>query len=257
MNVLLIAPQFPDTFWSFSFALRFIGKKAAFPPLGLLTVAAMLPDEFNKRVLDLNVYRFTEDDLSWADMVFVGGMAIQRKSANTIISRCKQRGLPIIAGGPLFTAEPEEFEDVDHLVLDEAELTLPRFLEDLKAGHPKKIYKANEFCNLDLTPMPSWKLINIKKYASMSIQFSRGCPFNCDFCNVTSLFGHKPRIKATQQIIDELNQMYDLGWRGNIFFVDDNFIGNKQYIKKHLLPALIEWRKGKRGCVFLRKPRLI
>jgi radical SAM superfamily enzyme YgiQ (UPF0313 family) len=251
MNVLLIYPKFPDTFWSFSYALPFIGKKAAFPPLGLLTVASMLPEQFQKRLVDVNVDRLTDDDLSWADMAFIGGMAVQRDSAKKIIARCKQIGLKVIAGGPLFTAEPDEFGEVDHLVLGEAELTLPPFLEDLKNGRPKKIYRASGFCDLHQTPFPLWDLIRIKKYASMSIQFSRGCPFNCEFCNVTALFGRRSRLKTPQQIISELDRIYASGWRSSIFFVDDNFIGNKVYLKKHLLPALIDWRKDKKGCVFL------
>jgi radical SAM superfamily enzyme YgiQ (UPF0313 family) len=250
MNVLLIYPKFPDTFWSFKYALKFIRKKSAFPPLGLLTVSAMLPDEYSRRLVDVNVDDLTDDDLSWADLAFIGGMTIQRDSAKKIIARCKAKSLKVIAGGPLFTAEPDAFEEVDHLVLDEAELTLPPFLEDLGNGHPKKIYRATGFCDLHHTPLPSWDLINIKKYASMSIQFSRGCPFNCDFCNVTVLFGHKPRLKSVQQVIAELDRIYDEGWRSDIFFVDDNFIGNRRYIKTELLPALIEWRKDKKGCVF-------
>jgi radical SAM superfamily enzyme YgiQ (UPF0313 family) len=250
MNVLLIYPKFPDTFWSFSYALRFIGKKAAFPPLGLLTVAALLPDEFQKRLVDVNVDRLTDEDLSWADMVFIGGMAVQRNSAKNIIARCKQIGLRVVAGGPLFTSEPDAFKEVDHLVLDEAERTLLTFLEDLKNGCAKKIYRASGFCNIHHTPIPSWDLIRMKKYASMSIQFSRGCPFNCEFCNVTTLFGHRARMKTPLQVISELDRMYDSGWRSNIFFVDDNFIGNKPYLKTQLLPALIEWRKDKKGCVF-------
>ena len=250
MNVLLIYPKFPDTFWSFAYALRFIGKKAAFPPLGLLTVAALLPDEFQKRLVDVNVDCLTDDDLSWADMAFIGGMAVQRKSAKQIIARCNASNLKVVAGGPLFTSEPDEFKEVDHLVLDEAERTLPSFLEDLKDGRPKKIYRASGFCDLRHTPIPSWHLIRTTKYASMSIQFSRGCPFNCEFCNVTALFGHRPRLKTPQQIISELDRIYASGWRSSIFFVDDNFIGNKGYLKTHLLPALIEWRKDKKGCVF-------
>jgi len=250
MNVLLIYPRFPDTFWSFTYALKFIRKKAANPPLGLLTVAAMLPDEFHRRVIDINVEGLTDEDLAWADLAFIGAMAVQRDSAKQIIARCQATGVKVIAGGPLFTAEPDAFEEVDHLVLDEAELTLPCFLEDLKSGHLKKIYRAAGFCDLHQTPSPAWDLIDMKKYASMSIQFSRGCPFNCDFCNVTVLFGHRPRLKSAQQVTAELDRMYDSGWRGNIFFVDDNFIGNKQYLKTSLLPALIEWRKGKKGCVF-------
>jgi radical SAM superfamily enzyme YgiQ (UPF0313 family) len=250
MNILLIYPKFPETFWSFTYALSFIGKKAAFPPLGLLTVASLLPANWPKRLVDLNVERLTDKDLLWADMAFIGGMAVQRKSAEQIIARCNASNLKMVAGGPLFTSEPDEFKAVDHLVLDEAELTLPAFLADLQNGAPKKIYRASGFCDLGDTPDPSWDLVKMKRYASMNIQFSRGCPFNCEFCNVTTLFGHRPRIKTPEQIISELDRIYASGWRSSIFFVDDNFIGNKGYLKTHLLPALIEWRKNRKGCVF-------
>lgn len=250
MNILLIYPKFPETFWSFTYALSFIGKKAAFPPLGLLTVAALLPGEWSKRLVDVNVESLTDKDLAWADMVFVGGMAVQRESAVQIITRCKTAKLTVVAGGPLFTSEPDEFSEVDHLVLDEAELTLPVFLEDLNNGCPKKIYRADGFCDLSDTPVPLWELIKTKRYASLNIQFSRGCPFNCEFCNVTVLFGHRPRIKTPAQIIAELDRIYATGWRSSIFFVDDNFIGNKSYLKTNLLPALIEWRQDKKGCIF-------
>jgi radical SAM superfamily enzyme YgiQ (UPF0313 family) len=250
MNALLIYPKFPDTFWSFTYALRFIGKKSAFPPLGLLTVAALLPADWNKRLVDVNVDSLTDNDLLWADMAFIGGMAVQRKSAKQIINRCIAMNLKVVAGGPLFTAEPDAFAEVDHLVLDEAESTLPAFLSDLQNGQPEKVYRASGFCNLWDTPLPFWDLIKTKRYASMSIQFSRGCPFNCEFCNVTALFGHRPRIKTPQQVIAELDRIYASGWRSSIFFVDDNFIGNKAYLKTHLLPALIKWRNGKKGCVF-------
>jgi radical SAM superfamily enzyme YgiQ (UPF0313 family) len=211
---------------------------------------ALLPDEFQKRLVDVNVESLKNDDFSWADLAFVGGMAVQRESAKRIIAQCKAHGLKVVGGGPLFTAEPDEFEDVDHLVLDEAELTLPLFLEDLKNGHPKRIYRASGFCDLHHTPIPSWSLISMKNYVSMSVQFSRGCPFNCEFCNVTVLFGHRPRLKTSEQVIEELDRIYEAGWRSSIFFVDDNFIGNRGYLKKELLPALIEWRKDKKGCVF-------
>ncbi len=250
MKALLIYPKFPDTFWSFKYALRFIRKKASLPPLGLLTVASLLPENWPKRLIDLNVENLSDRHLAWADMAFIGGMAVQRKSAKQIIARCKDAGVRVVAGGPMFTAEPDEFREVDHLVLDEAELTLPAFLKDLADNHPKKIYRASRFCDIHRTPVPSWDLVKMKKYASMSIQFSRGCPFNCEFCNVTVLFGHRPRLKTPEQVIAELDRIYDTGWRSGIFFVDDNFIGNKQYLKKQLLPALIRWRKGKKGCVF-------
>jgi len=250
MNALLVYPQFPDTFWSFKHALTFIRKKAALPPLGLLTLGAMLPEKWSKRLVDVNVRPLTEKDLAWADIVFISAMVVQRESARETISRCKSAGLTVVAGGPLFTSENESFDDVDHFVLNEAELTLPQFLADLEKGQARPIYEATGFCNIRKTPIPMWELADLKRYASMSIQFSRGCPFNCEFCNVTSLFGHRPRIKSAEQVTLELDALYNTGWRGQIFFVDDNFIGNKKYLKNRLLPALIEWQKGKKGVPF-------
>jgi radical SAM superfamily enzyme YgiQ (UPF0313 family) len=246
----MVYPQYPDTFWSFKYALRFIRKKAALPPLGLLTIGAMLPEKWPIKLIDLNVSKLTDEDLTWADMVFVSAMAIQRASAREIISRCKDSGIRVVAGGPLFTSEYEQYQDVDHFILNEAELTLPPFLADIEKGKAKRVYQDSSFCDIQKTPPPKWELINLKHYASVGIQFSRGCPFNCDFCNITALFGHRPRIKGAEQIIAELDGLYNLGWRGSLFFVDDNFIGNKGYLKNHLLPALIQWRKGKKGLPF-------
>ena len=172
MKTLLIYPEFPDTFWSFKHALKFIRRRAALPPLGLLTIGAMLPKAWTKKVVDLNVTKLTEKDLLWADYAFISGMVVQRESARKIIARCKEAGLKIIAGGPLFTSESDEFEDVDHFVLNEAELTLPPFLEDLEKGCAQRIYKTSEFCDVRKTPAPMWELIDLKHYASMSIQFS-------------------------------------------------------------------------------------
>ena len=250
MRVLLIYPEFPDTFWSFKHALKFIHKRAAYPPLGLLTVAAMLPEKWPKRLVDLNVRKITENDLDWADCAFISAMVVQRESARQIIARCKRAGLKVVAGGPLFTTEFEDFEDVDHFVLNEAELTLPPFLEDLERGCAKRVYETSEFCDIKKTPAPMWELVDMKRYAAMSVQFSRGCPFNCEFCNITVLLGHKPRIKTAEQITSELDTLYNLGWRGQVFFVDDNFIGNKKYLKTQLLPALARWQEGKRGLPF-------
>jgi radical SAM superfamily enzyme YgiQ (UPF0313 family) len=250
MKVLLIYPEFPDTFWGFKYALKFIRKRAAYPPLGLLTVGAMVPNEWPKRLVDLNVATLTEKDLAWADVVFISAMAVQRESARETIARCKKAGLKVVAGGPLFTSEYQDFEEVDHFVLNEAELTLPDFLSDLEKGDARRIYKTSGFCDIRETPAPLWELADLRRYASMSVQFSRGCPFNCEFCNVTALFGHQARIKSVEQIIDELDTLYNLGWRGQVFFVDDNFIGNKSYLKTQLLPALIEWQKGKKGIPF-------
>ena len=250
MKILLIYPEFPDTFWSFKHALKFIHKKAASPPLGLLTVGAMLPEEWPKRLVDVNVTKLTEKDLAWADIAFISAMVAQRESARQTISRCKEAGLKVVAGGPLFTSEYEQFEEVDHFVLNEAELTLPNFLTDLEQGCARRVYETSEFSNIQETPAPMWELANLKRYASMNIQFSRGCPFDCEFCNVTTLFGHRPRTKTTEQIIGELDALYSLGWRGQMFFADDNFIGNKKYLKTQLLPALIKWQKGKTGIPF-------
>jgi radical SAM superfamily enzyme YgiQ (UPF0313 family) len=246
MNALLVYPEFPDTFWSFKHALKFVRKKAVLPPLGLLTVAAMLPDAWSKRLVDMNVTTLRQEDLAWADCVFIGAMAVQRESARRTIARCKDAGLKVVAGGPLFTSEYEEFENVDHFVLNEAELTLPPFLEDLQRGCARRLYRSGEFCDMRQTPAPMWELADLKRYASTSVQFSRGCPFNCDFCNVTALFGHRPRIKTAEQVTAELDSLYNLGWKGQVFFVDDNFIGNKKYLKAQLLPTLIAWQKAKR-----------
>ena len=250
MKILMIYPEFPDTFWSFKHALKFIRKKAGSPPLGLLTVAAMLPPAWEKRLVDLNLTALTDKDLAWADYVFISAMTVQRDAARTVIARCKEAGIKVVAGGPLFTMEYEQFPEIDHFVLNEAELTLPLFLEDLANDCPQHIYATSEYPDIHQTPMPLWQLADLKQYDTVSIQFSRGCPFNCDFCNITALLGHRPRTKTTNQIIAELDSLYALGWRKSVFFVDDNFIGNKKQIKTDLLPALIEWRKGKSGMRF-------
>ena len=250
MNILMVYPEFPDTFWSFKHALKFVRKRASSPPLGLLTVAAMLPLEWNKRLVDTNVSRLTKDDLGWADYVFISAMVVQRESACKIIAKCKKFGVKVVAGGPLFTSEHIHFDEVDHFVLNEAEITLKPFLTDLKNGEARRIYQTTGFVNIEETPTPMWELVNMKRYASMSLQFSRGCPYHCEFCNVTALFGHKPRIKTSEQIITELDSLFNLGWRGRVFFVDDNFIGNIRYLKAELLPALINWHKNKKGITF-------
>ena len=250
MKILLVYPEFPDTFWSFKYALKFIRKKAGAPPLGLLTVAAMLPSEWEKRLVDLNVADLMERDLKWADYVFVSAMVVQNESVRAIIKRCKAANVKVVAGGPLFTMEHEQFPDVDYFVLNEAEETLASFLRDLEQGQARRVYASAEFPDIHQTPVPLWQLADLRYYDTIGIQFSRGCPFNCDFCNVTSLLGHRPRTKTAAQIIAELDSLYALGWRKNIFFVDDNFIGNKKYLKTEVLPALIEWRKGKTGMPF-------
>jgi radical SAM superfamily enzyme YgiQ (UPF0313 family) len=250
MKILLVYPEFPDTFWSFKHALKFIRKKAGAPPLGLLTVAAMLPPAWEKRLVDLNVTALTDDALAWADYVFLSAMIVQRESVRAVIQRCAAVGVKVVAGGPLFTMEHENFRGIDHFVLNEAEQTLAPFLRDLEAGQAQHVYTSTEFPDIHHTPVPLWELADLKQYDTISLQVSRGCPFNCDFCNITSLLGHRPRTKTAAQIIAELDSIYAMGWRKSIFFVDDNFIGNKKHIKGQVLPALIEWRKGKNGIPF-------
>jgi radical SAM superfamily enzyme YgiQ (UPF0313 family) len=242
MNALLIHPRFPDTFWSLRHALRFVGKQAVMPPLGLLTVAALLPTSWTLRLVDTNVRDLSPEDLRWADIAMVGAMGVQRVSAVEIIDRCRQAGLRTVAGGPLFTSEPEAFTQVDHLVLNEAELTLPPFLADLAAGTPRRIYATTAFADLRRSPVPRWDLLDLRRYHSMGVQFSRGCPFNCDFCNVTALFGRTPRTKSGPQVVSELEALRRTGWHAGVFFVDDNLIGNKSAAKTDLLPAIIDWR---------------
>jgi radical SAM superfamily enzyme YgiQ (UPF0313 family) len=246
MKILLVYPKYPNTFWSFSYALKFISKKASLPPLGLLTVAAMLPPEWEVRLADKNVKRLRDADLQWADYVFLSAMSIQKDSALSVIARCKKLGVKVIAGGPLFTANPEEFGSVDHLVLNEAELTLPLFLEDLKKGAPRRVYSSPHWADITKTPVPRFDLLDLKAYASMNIQYSRGCPFDCEFCNITVLYGRSPRTKSREQVLAELETLYGLGWRNGVFVVDDNFIGNKAKLKKEVLPALIEWMEKHR-----------
>ncbi len=251
MNVLLIYPEFPDTFWSFRHALEFIGKRAALPPLGLLTVAAMLPPHWSLRLVDTNVRSLTQKDLAWADCAFISAMIVQREPAHLLVTRCKDAGLRVVAGGPLFNVEQSQFAQVDHFILNEAELTLPPFLDDLERGCPKRVYESSEFADMTRTPCPRWDLLDLRRYATMAMQFSRGCPFNCDFCNITAMLGHRVRTKTSAQIIAELESLYSMGWRDEVFFVDDNFIGNKRYVKTDLLPALAGWRKNRRGNQFL------
>ena len=251
MKILLVYPEYPETFWSFKHALKFISKKASFPPLGLLTIASMLPKEWEKKLVDMTTATLNDRDIQWADYVFISAMSIQRESVKKVIAKCKRLGTKIVAGGSLFTTGYEDFEDVDHFVLNEAEITLPPFLEDLKEGHPKHIYTSDEWTDIEKTPTPLWELVDMKKYASMCIQFSRGCPFNCEFCDVTLLFGQKMRIKTKYQILAELESLYSQRWRGEVFIVDDNFIGNKGRLKKEVLPTMIDWmEKRKRPFSF-------
>jgi radical SAM superfamily enzyme YgiQ (UPF0313 family) len=244
MKILLLYPKIPaDTFWSFKHVMGFIGKRASLPPMGLATVAALLPKEWEKRLVDLNVQKLRDKDLHWADLVFISAINVQQDSARELIARCKAAGKTVVAGGPLFTLEYEQFGEVDHFVLNEAEVTLPEFLKDFERGQARRVYTSNEFAEIKQTPAPLWELVRLKRYASASLQFSRGCPYNCDFCSVSAMLGRRPRTKTVAQVIAELDILHQLGWRGAVFFVDDNFIGNKQFLKAELLPALIAWQK--------------
>jgi radical SAM superfamily enzyme YgiQ (UPF0313 family) len=242
MKILLVSPKYPDSFWSFKYALKFVpGKETTHPPLGLLTVAAMLPDEWEKRVVDLNVTPLKNEDLAWADYVFVSAMYAQKTSAEEVIEACRAAGVKIVAGGPYFTSNDDDFERVDHLVLNEAEITLAPFLADLEKGCAKHVYRSDAFADVQGTPAPAYELLDTDKYISMSLQFSRGCPFDCDFCDITKLYGRRPRTKTKEQILAELENIYRLGWRTGVFFVDDNLIGNRRVLKNEILPAVREW----------------
>lgn len=244
MNILLVSPRYPDTFWNFKHALKFISKKASGPPLGLLTLASMLPAQWERKLVDLNVRSLKDEHIQWADYVFIGAMSVQADSAHTIIKRCKELKTKIVGGGPLFTGDPDPYMHLDHLVLGEAEITFPHFLKDLRDKDPKKVYKSARYAEMRLSPPPDYSLIKVSSYAQLSIQFSRGCPYNCEFCEITALLGRKVRVKSTGQILHELSNIYDTGYRGNVFFVDDNFIGNRHLLKTSLLPEIIQWNRN-------------
>ncbi len=251
MNILLVYPMYPDTFWSFKHALKFVSKKASFPPLGLITVASMLPKDWNKKLIDLNANSLEDEDILWADYVFISAMSIQSESVDEVIQRCKKLKTKIVAGGPFFTSSSEYFKNVDHLILNEAEITLPQFLNDLNEGKPKQKYTSEKWADITTTPLPLWEIIQMKHYTSMNLQYSRGCPYDCDFCDITVLYGRKPRTKTKEQVIAELDTLYFAGWRGPVFFVDDNFIGNKAKLKKEILPAIADWMVKRKNPFYL------
>ena len=242
MKVLLINPEFPDTYWSFRHALPFEGKRCAFPPLGLMTVSALLPASWERRMVDLNVRRLRSSDIEWADMVMATAMLAQKESLKQVVQRCKAKGKRVVLGGPYVTTTIEELPDVDHIFLGEAETTIPQFIEDLARGEAKRSYKAAERPQLSTTPLPHFHLAELKRYSAMSVQYSRGCPFSCEFCDIIEIYGRIPRTKSNQQILTELDALYQLGWRGTVFIVDDNFIGNKKNVRQ-LMPELADWQK--------------
>ncbi len=241
-NILLVYPEFGTSFWSFKFALQYLGKKSSMPSLGLLTLANMFTGDYNLRLVDMNVRPLTDADLRWADLVCTSTMIVQRKSLAHVIARAKRAGKPIVAGGPHPTSYWEEIEDVDYFLLGEVEETFPRFLHDLEHGTAKHIYVPREKPAITHTPLPRFDLINMHEYGSMLLQFSRGCPFDCEFCDITKLYGRVPRTKTPEQMLTEFDLLYQLGWRGSLFLVDDNFIGNRRDALR-LLKVLIPWQR--------------
>lgn len=242
MKILLLYPQYPETFWSLKYSLSFVGKKASIPPLGLLTIASLLPQNWETKLIDLNVEKLSEKDIIWADYIFISAMITQKESTKQIIHKCKEHNKKIVAGGPLFTSLPEEFPEVDHLVLDEGEVTLPQFLKDLENSQTQKYYRSEIKPDLSKSPIPKWDLIKQKYYMKMAIQCSRGCPYDCEFCDVVKLNGKIPRTKTPLQVIKELEALHQTGWKGSIFFVDDNFIGDKNKTKK-ILKGISRWKR--------------
>ena len=242
MKVLFINPEFPDTYWSFRHALPFEGKRCAFPPLGLLTVSALLPDEWERRLIDLNTERLTTSDIDWADMVFVTGMLVQKNSLRDVVKRCKARGKRVVVGGSYITTTIDDVPDADHVFVGEAETTLPLFVQELAAGCARRQYQAVERPPLSTTPLAHFHLAKLKRYSAMCVQYSRGCPFSCEFCDIIEIYGRVPRTKSNEQMLAEFDALRDLNWRGMVFIVDDNFIGNKKNVRK-LLPEITEWQK--------------
>jgi radical SAM superfamily enzyme YgiQ (UPF0313 family) len=241
MKVLLVYPRDPDTFWSFRHVLGFVGKRAAFPPLGLLTVAAMLPADWELRLADTNVAPLMDRDIAWADWVMLSGMIVHKDAAHEIARRCAVLGRPLIAGGPLFTTGHSEFPEIRHFVLGEAEGVIDELVADLLAGQVKHAYRAAEFPDVTRTPVPRFDLLDTRQYVTMSVQFSRGCPFDCEFCDIVAMYGRVPRTKEPAQVVAELEALRRAGWQDMVFIVDDNFIGHKRRARELLL-EMVQWR---------------
>ena len=243
-HALLVYPAFATSFWSFKFTLQYLGKKSSMPPLGLLTLANMFPTDYTLRVVDMNVHPLTDADLQWADLVCTSTMIVQRTSLEHVIARAKRAGKPVVAGGPHPTSYWEDIADVDYFLLGEVEDTFPRFLRDLEHGTAQHCYLPQEKPAITQTPLPRYDLITMRAYGSMLLQFSRGCPFDCEFCDITKLYGRVPRTKTPEQMLTEFDLLYRLGWRGALFLVDDNFIGNRRAALR-LLRALIPWQRAR------------
>jgi radical SAM superfamily enzyme YgiQ (UPF0313 family) len=243
VNALLVYPKFPDTYWSFRYALSFQGKRAAQPPLGLMTVAALLPEAWNKRLIDTNVERLRDSDLDWADVVLLSGMHVQRDDMIAIIRRCRARGRRTVVGGPITSSISLDELEADHMVIGEAEMVIADLARDLEAGVAGRVYQAAERPSMDCSPLPDFSLIRMKRYSTMTVQYSRGCPFNCEFCDIIEIYGRRPRTKMVSQVMAEFDQLYAAGWRGPVFIVDDNFIGNKVRVRE-LLVAMAAWQRA-------------
>ena len=244
MRVLLLYPLFPSSFWSFEKTLDLVDCKALMPPLGLITVAAILPQKWEYRLVDHNVEEISESDWDWAELVILSGMIVQKNDMLAQIAEAKSRNKLVAVGGPYATTSPQEVEAADFLVLDEGEITLPMFIEAVERGDRSGVFRSTEKPAVTETPIPRYDLLKMAAYDNMSVQFSRGCPFQCEFCDIIVLYGRKPRTKTPEQLLAELECIYDLGWRGAVFMVDDNFIGNKRNVKL-LLKELKIWMKEK------------
>jgi radical SAM superfamily enzyme YgiQ (UPF0313 family) len=246
MRALLVYPKFRDSYWSFEQALELINKRAMMPPLGLITVAAILPQDWEFRLRDRNIETVSEQDWAWADLVLLSGMLVQKDDMHAAIAEAQQHGKPTVCGGPYATALPQELEQAgaDFLVLDEGEITIPLWLEALDRGAKHGVYRASgEKPDVTQTPIPRFDLLDLSAYSEMAIQYSRGCPFRCEFCDIIVLYGRRPRTKTPEQVLAELERLHELGWRRSVFVVDDNFIGNKANAK-HMLRALHRWQQG-------------
>jgi radical SAM superfamily enzyme YgiQ (UPF0313 family) len=240
MKTLLVYPMFPDTYWSFRHALSFEGKRSAFPPLGLLTISAMLPDAWERRLVDMNIQPLKPSDIEWADVVFCSAMLVQKDSLQRVVAQCKAKGKRVVIGGPYVTTSAEHLPEADHLFLGEAETILSEFVRDIECGAAKRIYQAAERPALSAAPIPDFHLADLRRYSAMPVQYSRGCPFQCEFCDIIEIYGRVPRTKSNDQMLAELDALLRVGWRGTVFIVDDNFIGNKRNVKR-LLPVLADW----------------
>ncbi|MBW2994971.1 B12-binding domain-containing radical SAM protein, partial [Candidatus Woesearchaeota archaeon] len=278
-NILMVYPKIPqDTYWSFNYSIHFMGKKASMPPLGIITVASMMPKEYDIKVVDMNIQPLKNEDIQWADAVFTSSMIVQKKSLEDVIKAVKPFNKTIVAGGPYPTQYFNEIKGVDHFILGEAESgVLNAFLKDFKEGKAKKVYArpvirkkeserkideqaldelikyfgnensdikvANEKPCMSLSPVPRFDLLKTESYISMTVQWTRGCPYHCEFCNEGTLFGHSTRLKSTERIVQELKKIYESGFHSSIFIVDDNLIGNKRKLKQ-ILPEVIEFQKA-------------